>query len=277
MQRCPYCGQMIQTFVIQCPYWQQMLPVGGANNWMSPTGAGYNAQHQFPIFLYDQPGATRNDDDNGPGWLVIVIGFMLLGGVVAWLLVKLGKLILGIKTPGTSKLAVFLVWLALMGGTYFALDANGMHNHRSNQAQTTQTVPLRSQQLGWNQGKARALQQAMNQWAPSMGQYYYWLSAGQFKFTNHQDVADDPSHTIGWSNDGSYDYEVVAVANFNRSFQMGAIEPGHITYAFAFYQGHPIVLVSQDAPLNQMNWQLTQNQTVANLWHQIATQSSTTE
>ncbi|WP_054653340.1 hypothetical protein [Limosilactobacillus equigenerosi] len=68
MQRCPYCGQMIQMFVIQCPYCQQMLPMGAANNSILPSGANSYGQagYHFPFYLYDQPTATNDEHDNGP-------------------------------------------------------------------------------------------------------------------------------------------------------------------------------------------------------------------
>lgn len=127
----------------------------------------------------------------------------------------------------------------------------------------------------WNSTKDQELNSFMDKWAPTMGQSYT-------KYDGQNDLKTNPgmhypsdlsqttvngSDSIGWapSGKGSYDYNVVALYNYNDSSTATA----HITYAFAFHNGQPVALVEQTTN-GTVDWKETQNTDVQSNFAKIA-------
>lgn len=142
--------------------------------------------------------------------------------------------------------------------------------------QTSQQSTHQSSAL-WNQSKAEQLDQFMKQWAPTMHQSYTryngntdlkTASGSRFPSDFKKSTVNNSNDSIGWNpkGKGTYDYNVVALYNYNRS---GAPVGGHITYAFAFHDGQPVALVDETTNGNA-NWTETKNTDVEGNFEQIA-------
>ena len=81
-----------------------------------------------------------------------------------------------------------------------------------------------------------------------------------------QTTVNGTHDSMGWapSGKGSYDYNVVALYNYDRPG--GAA--GHITYAFAFHDGQPVALVDQSTN-GTANWTPTKNADVSSNFARI--------
>lgn len=81
-------------------------------------------------------------------------------------------------------------------------------------------------------------------------------------------IVNGSSDSIGWapSGKGKYDYNVVALYNYNKG---GAPVGGHITYAFAFHDGDPVALVDQSTN-GTPDWTPTKNTDVSSNFAKIA-------
>ena len=152
------------------------------------------------------------------------------------------------------------------------------HSTQTQSNSTTQTTghnsSKKSSQL-WNKSKDQQLSDFINQWAPTMGQSYT-------KYDGHTDIrtksgmhypSDFDQTTVNGTHDsmewapsgkGSYDYNVVALYNYDRPG--GAA--GHITYAFAFHDGQPVALVDQSTN-GTANWTPTKNADVSSNFARI--------
>lgn len=152
------------------------------------------------------------------------------------------------------------------------------HSTQTQSNSTTQTTghnsSKKSSQL-WNKSKDQQLSDFINQWAPTMGQSYT-------KYDGHTDIrtksgmhypsdfdqttVNGTHDSMGWapSGKGSYDYNVVALYNYDRPG--GAA--GHITYAFAFHDGQPVALVDQSTN-GTANWTPTKNADVSSNFARI--------
>lgn len=128
----------------------------------------------------------------------------------------------------------------------------------------------------WNKRKDQQLTEFINRWAPTMGQSYV-------KYDGVNDIKTKPGMlypselknttvngseaSIGWapSGKGSYDYNVVALYNYDKPGNVA----GHITYAFAFHDGSPVALVDQSTN-GVPDWTPTKNEDVASHFEDIA-------
>lgn len=153
------------------------------------------------------------------------------------------------------------------------------HSTQSQSNSTTQTTGKNSSKQSsqlWDKSKDQQLSDFINQWAPTMGQSYT-------KYDGHTDIrtksgmhypsdfdqttVNGTHDSMGWapSGKGSYDYNVVALYNYDRPG--GAA--GHITYAFAFHDGQPVALVDQSTN-GTANWTPTKNADVSSNFARIA-------
>lgn len=153
-------------------------------------------------------------------------------------------------------------------------------NHSTQSSSSTQTTSQQSSgkqssQL-WNSSKDQQLADFINQWAPTMGQSYT-------KYDGHHDLRNKAGEyypkdlgndnvngskaSIGWapSGKGSYEYNVVAIYNYDRPGNAAM----HITYAFAFHNGQPVALVDQSTN-GGANWTPTKNTDVESNFERIA-------
>lgn len=105
----------------------------------------------------------------------------------------------------------------------------------------------------WNGTKDRQLEEFINSWAPKMHQSYVKYDGSNelhtsvgcdYPSTLSKEVTPDGG-SIGWapSGKGPYDYNVVAIYNYDH--QVGEGPVGRITYFFAFHNGKPVALVDQ--------------------------------
>lgn len=113
-----------------------------------------------------------------------------------------------------------------------------------------------------------------------MHQSYAELSPGDYQWfggvNNTIGSYEGDGSTFEWSTTGTgnYDYNVVAMYNYNKSPQGDGnastnISEYHITYAFAYHNGQPVALVSQSTN-GGMVWTPTKNATVQSNWARIA-------
>lgn len=167
-------------------------------------------------------------------------------------------------------------------------------NH-SNQATTSssKTVQKGSTQSNsstlWNKKKDQELTSFIDQWAPTMGQSYTKYDGNKDLKTKagmyypkdlSKTTVNGSNDSIGWapSGKGSYEYNVVALYNYDRPGNAAT----HITYAFAFHNGKPVALVEQSTN-GTPNWTPTKNTDVSSNFAKIANgkgsakQSSTTK
>ncbi|WP_295730777.1 DUF4767 domain-containing protein [uncultured Limosilactobacillus sp.] len=104
----------------------------------------------------------------------------------------------------------------------------------------------------WNSSKDKQLEGFMNSWAPTMHQSYEKYSGDGDLHVNvgmdypsgfSKEVTPDGG-SIGWSPSGKgpYDYNVVAIYNYNHN---GGGQLMRITYFFTFHNGKPVALVDQ--------------------------------
>lgn len=104
----------------------------------------------------------------------------------------------------------------------------------------------------WNDHKDQELADFMRSWGPTMGQDYrkydghtpLHISTGPNYPADLSKEIVEGGGTIGWapSGKGDYDYNVVAIYNYNGT---KAPLPNRITYFFAFHNGKPVALVDQ--------------------------------
>lgn len=151
-------------------------------------------------------------------------------------------------------------------------------NHSTQAASSsTPAQPTASSKVAtsaWNDQKAAQLRTFMDRWAPTMHQAYLPISRTTFpEFLPENNTVNGATTTMQWSADGTgaSSYNVVAMYNYNKRVdtQVAQIGEFHITYAFAYHQGEPVVLVSQ-ATNGGMFWQTTQNQDVSRNFASIA-------
>lgn len=130
----------------------------------------------------------------------------------------------------------------------------------------------------WDSSKDGQLNSFIESWEPNMNQSYAKLTSSDYSNKNFKNnTVDNSSAKIGWSKDGtgSYDYNVVAMYNYNKQGTAASAKIGeqHITYAFAFHNDQPIALVSETSNGN-MNWSETQNSDVKSNFASIAGNAS---
>lgn len=128
----------------------------------------------------------------------------------------------------------------------------------------------------WNDSKDQQLSEFINKWAPTMGQSYTKYDGQndiRTKAGSHypsylgQATVNGSNSSIGWapSGKGSYDYNVVAIYNYDRPGNAAT----HITYAFAFHDGQPVALVDQSTN-GTTDWTPTKNADVASNFERIS-------
>ncbi|MCI5813270.1 MAG: DUF4767 domain-containing protein [Lactobacillus sp.] len=128
----------------------------------------------------------------------------------------------------------------------------------------------------WNDSKDQQLSEFINKWAPTMGQSYTKYdgqndlrtkSGMHYPSDLSQTTVNGSNASIGWapSGKGSYDYNVVALYNYDRPGNAAT----HITYAFAFHDGQPVALVDQSTN-GTPDWTPTKNADVASNFERIA-------
>ncbi|HJA47267.1 MAG TPA: DUF4767 domain-containing protein [Candidatus Limosilactobacillus excrementigallinarum] len=190
-----------------------------------------------------------------------------------------------------------LVTISALAGISILLVGCGKSSptNHSNQAATSSSKAVQkgstksnSSDL-WNKKKDQELTSFINQWAPTMGQSYtkydgnddLKTKAGMYYPKDlSQTTVNGGNDSIGWapSGKGSYDYNVVALYNYDRPGNAAT----HITYAFAFHSGEPVALVEQSTN-GTPNWTPTKNTDVSSNFAKIANgngstkQSSTTK
>jgi hypothetical protein len=104
----------------------------------------------------------------------------------------------------------------------------------------------------WNNKKDEELADFMRNWGPTMGQDYQkydghnplHVSVGLNYPADLSRESVQGGGSIGWapSGKGDYDYNVVAIYNFDGNKPP---LPNRITYFFAFHDGQPVALVDQ--------------------------------
>lgn len=160
------------------------------------------------------------------------------------------------------------------------------NNNNSQAVTSSKTVASSSSHTStglWNSNKDSQLHNFINQWAPTLGQSYTEYNghdqlsiATGMKYPQDLDktTVNGNQDSIGWapSGKGSYDYNVVALYNYNRS---GAPVGGHITYAFTFHNGQPVALVDQSSN-GTPNWTPTKNTDVSGNFAKIANGGNST-
>ncbi|MEY8737060.1 DUF4767 domain-containing protein [Lactobacillus sp. AN1001] len=130
----------------------------------------------------------------------------------------------------------------------------------------------------WNKQKDEELQKFISEWQVGMGQSYTKYDGSTslrvLSGTVYPDIfngggvyMDNNRLSIGWSDNGEgpYDYNVVAIYNYNNSTPPG----GHITYLFAFHNGEPVTLVDQTMD-DKVRVHETQNADVKAAFQRIA-------
>lgn len=146
----------------------------------------------------------------------------------------------------------------------------------SEKTSTTKKVSSKKSSQLWNKSKDQQLDDFINKWAPTMGQSYtkydgqndLKTKTGMHYPSDLKDTTVNGSNaSIGWapSGKGKYDYNVVALYNYNRP----SVGEGHITYAFAFHDGQPVALVDQSTN-GVPNWTPTKNTDVESNFERIA-------
>ena len=129
--------------------------------------------------------------------------------------------------------------------------SDGNQASNSSSANGTQSSDHHSSAL-WNGSKDRQLEEFINSWAPKMHQSYEKYDGSNelstsvgcdYPSTLSQEATPDGG-SIGWapSGKGPYDYNVVAIYNYNKP--TGG-QVGRITYFFAFHNGQPVALVDE--------------------------------
>ena len=117
----------------------------------------------------------------------------------------------------------------------------------------SQTTTKAQTNTPWNTSKDQKLKAFIDQWGPTMHQTYteydghtpLKTSVGTtYPDALRQSQISGDAGTIGWSpkGDGNYDYNVVAIFNYNGTQPP---LPNRITYVFAFHHGQPVALVDQ--------------------------------
>lgn len=152
-------------------------------------------------------------------------------------------------------------------------------NHSTQSSTTSQTggqsSAKQSSQL-WNKSKDQQLTDFINKWAPTMGQSYTKYNgkkdlrtkAGMYYPSDlSKTTVNGSNSSIGWapSGKGSYDYNVVALYNYDRPGNAAT----HITYAFAFHNNQPVALVEQSTN-GTPDWTQTKNTDVESNFERIA-------
>ncbi|WP_267202404.1 DUF4767 domain-containing protein [Limosilactobacillus kribbianus] len=143
----------------------------------------------------------------------------------------------------------------------------------STSSSKTSTTHSQSAAL-WNHNKDAQLTTFINQSAPTMHQSYTKYDGATDLKTNpgteypsdfKMTTVEGDNASIGWapSGKGNYDYNVVALYNYNGS------NTSHITYAFAFHDGQPVALVDQSTN-GTPNWTPTKNTDVQSNFERIA-------
>ena len=137
----------------------------------------------------------------------------------------------------------------------------------------------------WNSTKDQELESFINSWAPKMGQSYVKYdgtnsikSAPGCIYPDDFDKAyfqstpargagtgTETKISMGWAPTGAgpYDYNVVAIYNYNSGKLVG-----RITYAFCIHNGQPVALVNQTTNGNDV-WSVTRNQDVSSNFEKI--------
>lgn len=136
----------------------------------------------------------------------------------------------------------------------------------------------------WDSNKDQQLESFINSWAPTMNQSYQKYTGGAplhtIVGTDYPDVfktmpfeMNGQRISIGYTptGKGNYDYNVVAIYNYNKRAMAG----GHITYLFAFHNGQPVALVDQTTEGGVTVVKPTANQQVASSFASIAGGSNT--
>lgn len=189
----------------------------------------------------------------------------------------------------TVGLAMTLALTLAACGQKKTSSSNGSSQYSAKSAKTvsedqgknsSSTQPANDQQTGalWNGKKDEELADFMRSWGPTMGQNYkkydghapLHVSTGlNYPADLHREVVDGGG-TIGWapSGKGNYDYNVVAIYNFDGDKPP---LPNRITYFFAFHNGHPVALVDQSRD-GDPHCHPTANKDVASNFERIASQ-----
>lgn len=160
------------------------------------------------------------------------------------------------------------------------------HSTQAQSSSTAQSTSQSSQSNGsseakqsselWNDSKDQQLSAFIDKWAPTMGQSYEKYdgqndlrtkSGMHYPSDLGQTTVEGTNDSIGWapSGKGSYDYNVVALYNYDRPGNAAT----HITYAFAFHDGQPVALVDQSTN-GTPDWTPTKNADVASNFERIA-------
>ena len=150
----------------------------------------------------------------------------------------------------------------------------------SSSSSTSATKKSVNDESLWNNEKDAQLESFFDEWAPKMNQSYTRYD-GQTPITTKvgltfpEDLGrvrvNDHSVSVGWSPSGTgdYDYNVVAIYNYDRPDDQED-GPMRVTYFFAFHNGQPVALVDQTTNGYSLNAKPTSNHDVAAAFEQIA-------
>ncbi|PWG00576.1 DUF4767 domain-containing protein [Levilactobacillus bambusae] len=165
----------------------------------------------------------------------------------------------------TNSENTIVIWTSNMSSTDVFVEDNG-----SDKESTTHDP-------SWNDQKDQELAACMEQFGHTMDQSYERYTGDHelktyvgetYPAALKSTVVDGQKGQIGWSptGKGSYAYNVVAVYNHNP---VPKSQIGRITYAFAFHNGQPVVLVDQSTN-GDPTMQVTKNDKLKTAFANIA-------
>lgn len=241
MNFCGKCGPKLAPDDAFCPQCGQ--PVQGGN----PSRANYQTKPHHK-----------------GGWLALVLVLIVAVGLGFW----------WFQRPNTSQSAL----------TSSSTSSTSQASTASSEQSVSSSSTSSSASL-WNTSKDQALANFVASWAPKMGQSYVKYdgtnsirSAPGSTYPDDFDKAyfqstpakgagngTETKISMGWAptGQGPYDYNVVAIYNYNSGKLVG-----RITYAFCVHNGQPVALVNQTTNGNDV-WTVTQNQDVSSNYAKI--------
>lgn len=239
MYFCPNCGKQVTKDDQFCPFCGYRLLEDGKND--SQTEQADRSSKKVSIFSNKKYVVIE----------VIIIVLLVIFGVVYWNLHRQ-------QSDST---------------TATPISQSSTKSTQSSNSSVSSTSESNKSSSLWNSSKGDQLTSFINSWAPTMNQSYAQLAQSDYDFTGQQQLVNGSTADMGWSTDGrgNYDYNVVAVFNYNKNVTAASTKIGeyHITYAFAFHDGQPVALVSQTTN-GYTDWTETKNNDVKTNFTKIA-------
>ena len=181
---------------------------------------------------------------------------------------------LGLGGFTLAVVALLALWAFLPSGPKHHPEMESGSNNNQIKTVTQSSTTNSSTTARWNQGKDNQLAAFMAKWGAADKQTYA-------KYNGNSDLvtASGTSYptgfsaafvgmrsvSMGWTDTGSgnYDYNVVAVYNYNQPKDLG-----RTTYAFAFHEGKPVALINQTME-GPDNWTVAKDMTLKSRFVEI--------